>query len=696
MPFFYFDEDNNRIVKATCGATNCGVPDKYNPQKITKDQLKQQTQRLKKAYDDGVDLFDGLRQDREPTKIDSKPTFLRMQQKNIEVINQNKARLGITQGKSFFVRALSEVSGAGAEGGPLLTEDEFKQADKDGDGLISMEEIKNEIIESEGKPEDEAKEEAQELIEKVDTDGDGAISIQEFVVAVGGAGGPGGPAEVQVGAQGQLGAQQQQEAPQDPPQAPPQQKEQGIPSHVLTIMDYINFKFPSFRGILSSKFDRKDFRKFFLKIHPDKCAEQVCQYLTKKLSEFINTPPTEEQWSGMYQQISSEVDSQPWSQELMSKLKGERVEQDIPADPRDTEAPSVVQQPPEQVPPPPVTGGREQAAASAQAAGGPPPQAGGPPQAGPPPQAGGPPQAGPPPQAGGPPQAGPPQPAEAGGTVISESDAKNVVAQNPDDVFNKLGVNFDQIGKDSAKAIKKAGVLYPAVADRIFSDRSFLRELDIAKEGDDYKRIKPLKQRLVWQEAEQLRQTYHDQLSIPVLLIPASDTDKLVEQQWLELFVLAKGVRENMSQQKPSGDILAGFNSIGVVVDVSDMGLALGDFIQYARDKGLVKDSNGGAGGSNSHKQLKGLQQATDLGDLAPEQPHSCNIKRIEGDLKEIDCFEEPEPEPVLMLNNLDKYYNRHWSGKNEMINVRDENYRVSGLGVGVKKNKRKHLSLDM
>ena len=202
-------------------------------------------------------------------------------------------------------------------------------------------------------------------------------------------------------------------------------------------------------------------------------------------------------------------------------------------------------------------------------------------------------------------------PSSAGG-VMSEDDAKKALKQNPE-----AEVNVALIGPDSAKEQKEKGIIYKEQFNIVFSDRSGVRALskfEESEEGKEGMRKTPDK---LFMEAEDIRKTYEDQLRLPRLVYSQSDNKKDLVKQWNELNVLKAGVIQNLTSGK-SSDPLKNYDSIGVVVDVSSLGMSLQDFLNYVQQKGLTPESQNQA--NNGNYRMTGLKKPLNLDDIQPEE----------------------------------------------------------------------------
>ena len=204
-------------------------------------------------------------------------------------------------------------------------------------------------------------------------------------------------------------------------------------------------------------------------------------------------------------------------------------------------------------------------------------------------------------------------PAPSADGVMSEDDAKKALKQNPD----AQGVDVALIGPDSAKEQKEKGIIYKEQFNIVFSDRSGVRALskfEESEEGKEGMRKTPDK---LFMEAEDIRKTYEDQLRLPRLVYSQSDNKKDLVKQWNELNTLKAGVIQNLTSGK-SSDPLKNYDSIGVVVDVSSLGMSLQDFLNYVQQKGLTPESENQA--NNGNYRMTGLKKPLNLDDVQPEE----------------------------------------------------------------------------
>ena len=118
-------------------------------------------------------------------------------------------------------------------------------------------------------------------------------------------------------------------------------------------------------------------------------------------------------------------------------------------------------------------------------------------------------------------------------------------------------------------------------------------------------------------EAEDIRKTYEDQLRLPRLVYSQADNKKDLVKQWNELNTLKAGVIQNLTSGK-SSDPLKNYDSIGVVVDVSSLGMSLQDFLNYVQQKGLTPESENQA--NNGNYRLTGLKKPLNIDDVAPKE----------------------------------------------------------------------------
>jgi len=251
---------------------------------------------------------------------------------------------------------------------------------------------------------------------------------------------------------------------------------------------------------------------------------------------------------------------------------------------------------------------------------------------------------------------GPPPPASS--SIISEDEAKKALKQNPE-----AEVNVALIGPDTAKEQKEKGIIHKEQFNIVFSDRSGVRALtkfEQSEEGKEGMKKTPDK---LFMEAEDIRKTYEDQLRLPRLVYSQADNKKDLVKQWNELNVLKAGVIQNLTSGK-SSDPLKNYDSIGVVVDVSSLGMSLQDFLNYVQQKGLTPESENQA--NNGNYRLTGLKKPLDLDDVAP---------------KEEDEEKEGEGPPVPKHATEDPAQKMEVLGKPEFItNERVKGRVVSGL----------------
>ena len=203
-------------------------------------------------------------------------------------------------------------------------------------------------------------------------------------------------------------------------------------------------------------------------------------------------------------------------------------------------------------------------------------------------------------------------PSSAGG-VMSEDDAKKALKQNPD----APGVDIGLIGPDSAKEQKEKGIIYKEQFNIVFSDRSGVRALNKFEESEEGKEGMRKTPDKLFMEAEDIRKTYEDQLRLSRLVYSQADNKKDLVKQWNELNVLKAGVIQNLTSGK-SSDPLKNYDSIGVVVDVSSLGMSLQDFLNYVQQKGLTPESENQA--NNGNYRLTGLKKPLNLDDVQPEE----------------------------------------------------------------------------
>ena len=249
--------------------------------------------------------------------------------------------------------------------------------------------------------------------------------------------------------------------------------------------------------------------------------------------------------------------------------------------------------------------------------------AAGPPTTGPaapPPAAavGGPP---PPPAAGAPPPRPPP-----GSSVVPvpEADAKKALAEDEQPSLDP-STEVKLIGPDSAKEMKEANIIYKDAFKLVFSDRSGVRELERFRASDEAKEAESKTPDALFTEADDIRRVYEDQMKIARLAFNVVDEKKDLEAQWNELNVLAKGTNENL-KGKPNQDVLGQFNSVGVVVDISNLGMNLQDFMNYINARNLTNKTDKQKG----NNKLSGFQKGVNLEDVEPADPPKADPPTIE------------------------------------------------------------------
>ena len=231
--------------------------------------------------------------------------------------------------------------------------------------------------------------------------------------------------------------------------------------------------------------------------------------------------------------------------------------------------------------------------------------------------------AGPPP----PPSSGPPSGA---GAIVSEDDAKKALKQNP-----QADVNPALIGPDSAEEMK--GLIYKDAFSLIFSDRSGVREMEQFKNSEENKTGERKAPDILFEEAEEIREGYKDQLRVIKLVFSVADEKKYLLQQWQEMHVLKKGAVQNITAGK-SVNPLNNYDSIGLVVDISSLGVSLDDFLNYAERAGLSA-TDGLSGGTT---KLSGFRKPVDLSDVAPKNKNQ-DVKPMSEEQAEKDKKDKSE-----------------------------------------------------
>ena len=200
-------------------------------------------------------------------------------------------------------------------------------------------------------------------------------------------------------------------------------------------------------------------------------------------------------------------------------------------------------------------------------------------------------------------------------TIISEEDAKKKLSQETQpDIDPSTEVKL--IGPDSAKEMKEVNVIYKEAFRMVFSDRSGVRELKRFEESAQAKEEESKSPENIFNESEDVRKVYEDQFKIPKLVYSTVDDKKDLLRQWNEIQVLAKGTNENL-KGKPNQDVLGQFNSVGVVIDVSNLGMNLQDFMNYINARNLTNKTDKQKG----NNKLSGFMKGVNVEDVAPEEP---------------------------------------------------------------------------
>lgn len=198
--------------------------------------------------------------------------------------------------------------------------------------------------------------------------------------------------------------------------------------------------------------------------------------------------------------------------------------------------------------------------------------------------------------------------------LMSEEDAKKQLSQDEQPSLDP-STEVKLIGPDSAKELKEADVIYKEAFGMVFSDRSGVRELERFKQTEEAKQGENKQPDALYQESEDIRTTYEDQLKIPRLVYTKEQDKKDLVRQWNELQVLAKGTNQNL-KGKPNQDVLGQFNSVGVVIDVSNLGMNLQDFLNYVNQRNLTNKTDKQKG----NNKLSGFMKGVNLEDVEPDE----------------------------------------------------------------------------
>jgi hypothetical protein len=223
-----------------------------------------------------------------------------------------------------------------------------------------------------------------------------------------------------------------------------------------------------------------------------------------------------------------------------------------------------------------------------------------------------------------PPPGPPPPTVESTVVPVPEADAKKALAEDSQPSLDP-STEVKLIGPDSAKEMKEANIIYKDAFRMVFSDRSGVRELERFKASEEAKQAKSKTPDALFMEADDVRRVYEDQMKIARLVFNVVDEKKDLEAQWNELNVLAKGTNENL-KGKPNQDVLGQFNSVGVVVDISNLGMNLQDFINYINARNLTNKTDKQKG----NNKLSGFQKGVNLEDVEPEDPPKADPPTIE------------------------------------------------------------------
>lgn len=260
----------------------------------------------------------------------------------------------------------------------------------------------------------------------------------------------------------------------------------------------------------------------------------------------------------------------------------------------------------------------------------------------------------------------------AGGVVPApEAEVKKMLGEQPQPSLDP-STEVALIGPDSAKEMKEANIIYKEAFRMVFNDRSGVRELERFRAGEESKAGESKSPESLYSEAEDIRRVYEDQMKIPKLVYGVVDDKKDLKAQWDELNVLAKGTNENL-KGKPNQDVLGQFNSVGVVVDISNLGMNLQDFMNYINARNLTNKTDKQKG----NNKLSGFQKGVNLEDVEPTTPEEEKIEPIPTD----EATEDPA-QKVAVLGKPEFISNERIKG---MINV-------SGFKKPMKKDKSKRV----
>ena len=219
---------------------------------------------------------------------------------------------------------------------------------------------------------------------------------------------------------------------------------------------------------------------------------------------------------------------------------------------------------------------------------------------------------------------GPPPPPSSGVVPAPEADAKKALAEDDQPALDP-STEVKLIGPDSAKEMKEANIIYKDAFRLVFSDRSGVRELERFRASEEAKQAESKTPDALFTEADDIRRVYEDQMKIARLAFNVVDEKKDLEAQWNELNVLAKGTNENL-KGKPNQDVLGQFNSVGVVVDISNLGMNLQDFVNYINARNLTNKTDKQKG----NNKLSGFQKGVNLEDVEPQDPPKPDPPTIE------------------------------------------------------------------
>jgi len=211
----------------------------------------------------------------------------------------------------------------------------------------------------------------------------------------------------------------------------------------------------------------------------------------------------------------------------------------------------------------------------------------------------------------------------SGSVPMSEPAAKKALGQNNQPALDP-STDIKLIGPDSAKEMKKANVIYKEAFRMVFNDRSGVRELERFRAGEESKAAESKTPDALYNEAEDIRRVYEDQMKIARLVYTVVDDKKDLKAQWDELNVLAIGSNENL-KGKPNQDILGQFNSVGVVVDISNLGMNLQDFMNYINARNLTNKTNKQKG----NNKLSGFMKGVNLEDIEPSEVEQKAVEPI-------------------------------------------------------------------